>query len=146
MKTLSSERDLNEILQRLGTLRLDSKRRWGKMTVDQMLWHVNDAMALSLGELTVPHEKIPIPRGLLKFIVLNLPWARSGPTHSAFIARKNYDFEAERSRCLRLIEKMSSANLNSAWPEHPAFGSMTGTQVSRLHAKHLNHHLTQFGV
>lgn len=22
----------------------------------------------------------------------------------------------------------------------------TGSQVSRLHAKHLNHHLTQFGV
>jgi hypothetical protein len=135
-----------QLVQRIQSLTSGSQRRWGKMTVDQMLWHVNDAMALSLGELTVAYEKVPIPRPLLKFIVLNLPWAKSGPTHPAFIARKNYDFEAERSRCLRLIEKISSANLNSAWPEHPAFGSMTGTQVSKLHAKHLNHHLTQFGV
>jgi hypothetical protein len=36
--------------------------------------------------------------------------------------------------------------LHSDWPHHPVFGRMTGEQVSHLHAKHLNHHLTQFGV
>jgi hypothetical protein len=116
------------------------------MSVDQMLWHVGDALALSLGELTVSAEKPPIPRGLLKFVVLNLPWGKSGPTHSAFVAKRNYDFAAERTRCLRLIDKVASCGLHSDWPDHPVFGHMTGEQVSRLHAKHLNHHLTQFGV
>ena len=41
-----------------------------------MLWHVGDALALSLGEISVSAEKPPIPGGLLKFIVLNLPWGK----------------------------------------------------------------------
>lgn len=135
-----------QLLQRIQSLKPDSSRRWGKMTVDQMLWHVNDAMALSIGELTLQPEKLPIPRGLLKFIVLNLPWGKGGPTHPAFVAKKSYDFATERARCLQLINRISTRDLNGAWPEHPAFGPMTGKQVSKLQAKHLNHHLTQFGV
>ena len=29
---------------------------------------------------------------------------------------------------------------------HSLFGKMTGRQVSQLHAKHLNHHFSQFGA
>jgi hypothetical protein len=136
----------SQLVQRLQALRPDSERRWGKMTVDQMLWHVSDALALSIGEITIPPEKPPIPRGLLKFILLNVPWMKNGPTHPAFVAKQNYDFNAERTRCLQLIDRVSSRDLNGEWPTHPVFGTMTGSQVSRLHAKHLNHHLTQFGV
>ena len=135
-----------QVLERVKTLRPDSNRRWGKMTVDQMLWHVSDAMALSIGDLTVPPGKPPLPPALLKFIVLNLPWGKGNPTHPAFVATKSYDFAAEKARCLGLIEKISSMDLNGEWPDHPAFGKMTGAQVSKLHAKHLNHHLTQFGA
>lgn len=57
-----------------------------------------------------------------------------------------YDLESERSRCLQLIDELAARRLDDDWPPHPAFGRMTGPEVSRLHAKHLNHHLTQFGV
>ena len=146
MPTIHDDAYRAQLVQRIQSLSPDSTRRWGKMTVDQMLWHVNDAMALSLGELTVDAHKIPMPRGLLKFIVLNLPWGKGGPTHPAFVAKKSYDFAAEQKRCLQLIDKVSGKDLNGAWPEHPAFGPMTGKQVSKLQAKHLNHHLTQFGA
>jgi hypothetical protein len=146
MKTLHDPSHRGELVRRLEALTPNSDRRWGKMSVDQMLWHVGDALALSLGEITVSGEKPPIPRGLLKFIVLNLPWGKNGPTHSAFVAKRNYDFTAERRRCLQLIDKVALRELHSDWPDHPVFGRMTGEQVSRLHAKHLNHHLTQFGV
>jgi hypothetical protein len=36
--------------------------------------------------------------------------------------------------------------LDAEWPTHPMLGRMSGSEVSRLHAKHLHHHLTQFGV
>jgi hypothetical protein len=136
----------SQIIERIRALRPNAERRWGKMTVDQMLWHVSDAMALSLGEMTIPPGKPPLPRGLLKFIVLNLPWAKNGPTHPAFVAARQYDFETERVRCLRLVEVLAAKNAGAEWPVHPMFGGMTGSQVARLHAKHLNHHLTQFGV
>jgi len=98
MKTLHDPSHRGELVRRLEALTPNSERRWGKMSVDQMLWHVGDALALSLGEITVSAEKPPIPRGLLKFIVLNLPWGKNGPTHSAFVAKRNYDFTAERRR------------------------------------------------
>jgi hypothetical protein len=146
MKNLHDGSNRAEMVRRLHALRPDSERKWGKMSVDQMLWHVSDALALSLGDLTVEAGKPPIPRALLKFIVLNLPWSKNGPTHPAFVATRNYDFAVERTRCLQLIEKVASRDLHAEWPTHPVFGPMTGEQVSRLHAKHLNHHLTQFGV
>lgn len=136
----------SRIVERIQALRPDTERRWGKMSVDQMLWHVNKPMALVLGELTIDPKKPPIPRGLLKFILLNLPWGKNAPTHPAFVPKQRYDFDSERARCLQLIDKLSSMDVNGNWPTHPMFGPMRGSEVSRLQAKHLNHHLTQFGV
>jgi hypothetical protein len=146
MPSLHDASHRSELVRRVQALRPDSERRWGKMTVDQMLWHVNDALALSLGEITIPQGEPPMPRWLLKFIVLNLPWGKGAPTHPAFVAKRSYDFQEEQGRCLRLIDATARKDLDAAWPTHPAFGSMTGRQVSRLMAKHLNHHLAQFGV
>lgn len=146
MRSLHDASYRSQIVQRIQALRADSERRWGKMTVDQMLWHVSDAMALSLGEMTIEPAKPPIPRGLLKFVLLNLPWGKNAPTHPSFVAKQRYDYDAERARCLALVDRISSMDLNGHWPVHPMFGPMRGSEVSRLHAKHLNHHLTQFGV
>ena len=147
MKTLHDAEYRAEIVGRLRALRPDSERKWGKMSVvDQMLWHVSDAIALSLGELAIPPGKPPLPPRLLKFVVLNLPWSRNAPTNPAFVASQHYDFAGERTRCLQLVDKLASRALDGEWPDHPTFGCMTGAQVSCLHAKHLNHHLRQFGV
>ena len=146
MPSLHDTANRSQLVTRVQALRPDAERRWGTMTVDQMLWHVSDALALSLGEISIPPEKAPMPRWLLKFIVLNLPWGKGAPTHPAFVAKRSYDFHAEHSRCLRLIDATARMDLNAAWPTHPVYGPITGRQVSRLMAKHLNHHLTQFGV
>ena len=113
MKTLHDPSHRGELVRRLESLTPNSERKWGKMSVDQMLWHVGDALARSLGEISVSAEKPPIPGRLLKFIVLNLPWGKNGPTHSAFVAKRNYDFTAERRRCLQLIDKVASRELHS---------------------------------
>jgi hypothetical protein len=134
------------LIQRVQALRSDSTGRWGKMSVDQMLWHVSDALALALGELSVPPTKPPLPRTLLKFMILNLPWGKNAPTMPQFVAKQKYDFETERTRCLRLIDRVASMDIDAEWPTHPMLGRMSGSEVSRLHAKHLHHHLTQFGV
>jgi hypothetical protein len=134
------------ITQRLVALRPDSERRWGAMSVEQMLWHVNQAMAAALGEVAVAPRKLPLPRPVLKFIVLNLPWMKGAPTHPGFLAKGAYDFDAERARCLRLIDTFTARSIDSEWPLQPNFGRMSGRHISRLQAKHLNHHLSQFGL
>ena len=136
----------SDLLKRVRALRADSPRRWGKMSVDQMLWHVNCALENALGQRDIPRAKIPIPRPVLKFVVMNLPWGKGNPTAPELVASSTHDFEAERERCIALIDAAAAKSLDDPWAEHPAFGRMSGKDASRLHAKHVNHHLTQFGV
>lgn len=145
MALLHERSTREEIEQRIKALHADTRGRWGKMTVDQMLWHVNQALSLSLGEVTLGPGFPPLPAGLLKFIVLKLPWTKSAPTHPDLVARSSYEFEGERRRLLDLISRIVAKPIESEWPTHPAFGRMTGRDVSRLMAKHLDHHLRQFG-
>ena len=136
-----------EILRRLKTLGPDAAQRWGKMSVSQMLWHVNEAMEGALGRIQAEPMKVPLPRPLLKFLVLNFPWGKGAPTLKRWVPQSdNYDFASEQARCLRLVGELASKRLEDAWPDSPTLGRMRGSDVSRLHAKHLNHHLTQFGV
>jgi Protein of unknown function (DUF1569) len=136
------------IKARVKALRPNSIRKWGAMTVDQMLWHVASGLELSMGLLEPKGENPspPLPKPLIRFIVLNLPWPKSVPTMQAVIASKQYDLEAERSRCLKLIDEFAARPLDGPWPLHPVMGTLTGEQYSRLMAKHLNHHLTQFSA
>ena len=131
---------------RLNTLRPDSARRWGTMTVDQMLWHVNQFLACSLGEGSLPTQKSPMPLPLLRFFVLYMPWPRSAPTNKGAVANREHDLEAERTRCRELIDRFVSRSLNGEWPVDPSFGAVSGTFASKLHAKHLDHHFRQFSA
>jgi hypothetical protein len=79
--------------------------------------------------------------------VLNAPWGKGAPTLKRWVPQHDsHDFAAEHARCLRLVDELAAKPLDEAWADSPTLGRMTGRQVSRLHAKHLNHHLTQFGV
>ena len=50
MKTLKSERDCGEVLDRLIKVRPDSQRQWGEMTSHQMICHLSDSFRAALGE------------------------------------------------------------------------------------------------
>ena len=137
----------DSIRARVQKLTPSATRAWGKMSVSQMLWHVNEAMEGALGLVAEAPEKVPLPRPLLKFIVLNLPWPKGARTRRRWVPQKDrYDFADERDRCLSLVDALTSKALGDRWPDSPTMGRMSGEEVSRLHAKHLNHHLTQFGV
>ena len=75
-----------DIERRINSLRSDSRGRWGKMSVDQMLWHVNKAIGVSLGQVTLGPGFPPLPKGVLKVVVLKLPWFKGAPTHPDFVA------------------------------------------------------------
>jgi hypothetical protein len=131
---------------RLGRLRADSRPAWGKMSVDQMLWHVSQAMAADLGHITAPREMSWLPRPLMKFLVLNMRWPKGAPTSATFRAVATHDFDEQLARCRWLINELTSRPLDRLASRHPTLGRMSGRDISRLHAKHLDHHLRQFGV
>ena len=131
---------------RLNTLRPDSPRKWGSMTVDQMLWHVNQFLAASLGEATLKTQKSPIPAPIMRFFVIYMPWPKAAPTNKSAVASGKHDLEAERARCRDLIAKFVSRPVHGEWPVDPSFGGSSGVFASKLQAKHLDHHFRQFGA
>lgn len=82
MKTLSQAADRQEVLTRVAALRVDSARRWGKMTCHQAICHLSDAFLLPLGEKQASPVRLPIPRGIAKWGALYVPvkWPRGVAT------------------------------------------------------------------
>ena len=135
-----------DLEKRLEKIRPDSPRQWGNMTVDQMLWHVNQFLAAAVGEGTLPVVKSSIPPALMRFFVIYLPWPKSAPTNKGAIAGERHDFAAEHARCKDLIAKFVSRPVDGEWPVDPSFGSASGKFASRLQARHLDHHFRQFSA
>jgi hypothetical protein len=136
------------IKSRVRALQPEARGKWGTMTVDQMLWHVSATLELCLGRLDSGGEgaPFPMPKAMLRFMVLNMPWPKGAPTLRAAKATQSYDFRAEQARCLKLIDEFTAKPIRDRWPVHPLLGNLTGSQYSRLQAKHLLHHLEQFGM
>jgi hypothetical protein len=134
------------IRARVEALSAGSQRRWGRMSAGQMLWHCNQVLGTSLGDMRVERRSPPLPVPVLKFMLFRLPWPHGAPTAPEYQAHDPRDFEAERRRCLDLIDRFAARNVDGEpWP--PAvFGPLTGAEWSRLHARHLDHHLKQFGA
>jgi len=134
--------------QRLRKLRPDSARLWGKMSVDQMLWHLNQSMRMSLGDAVFEPRRVPpLPKPVLRWMVLNVPWPKGRtPTYREMVATTTHDFAAEHSRLLQFIHRVCALPIDGAWPVNPTLGPMSGAQWSQLQAKHVDHHLKQFGV
>jgi hypothetical protein len=131
---------------RLNAIRPDSPRQWGRMSVGQMLWHVNQFLAAAIGEATLATQKSPIPAPIMKFFLIYAPWPKSAPTNKGAVATEEHDLEAERARCKELIGKFVSRPVGGEWPVDPSFGPVSGKFASKLQAKHLDHHFRQFNA
>lgn len=140
------EREIARI-QRLSRL---SEPHWGVMNVGQMLAHVNVAYEM------VYENKHPKPNFLLKFIlqkfvknrvVSDIPYKRNSKTAPAFVVKENKNFDIEKSRLINYIYKTQELGGDHFHnKESHSFGPLTKTEWNNMFAKHLHHHLTQFGV
>jgi hypothetical protein len=135
-----------QIRARVEGLRPEARRRWGRMTADQMLWHVNSSLEVALGRKTAAAMWMPLPHAVLRLVALYLPWPKGAPTMPEIVASGRRDFETERSRCLALIDEFVRRDIGARWPVHPILGPIPGRAHSRLQAKHVDHHLRQFGA
>jgi Protein of unknown function (DUF1569) len=134
----------DSIRSRVTQLTPSSDRRWGTMSVDQMLWHCNQVLGTALGDVKVGLLPIPFPLPVIKFLLLSMPWMRGAFTAPEYRAVDQHEFETEKAKCLALIDRFTQCDIARAdWPR-AAFGEISGRDWSRLQAKHLNHHLKQF--
>ena len=82
-----------------------------------------------------------------KVVVGEKPFKRNNPTAPQFIMKTDKDFEAEKARLIGYIEKTRDLGESEFDGKVSAsFGKLNKTEWNNMFYKHLDHHLTQFGV
>lgn len=135
--------------ERLAALRADSPRRWGKMSPATTMVHLCETFDQSLGVKPTRDVSNWFTRNILFHLVFRVvPMLRNVSIPAEFLPAEGTDFEAERQALGERIAKFLDAL--DATPDrvalNPGFGMLTLRQWSRVHGKHLDHHLRQFGV
>ena len=139
-----------EIINRIIKLTPTTQSGWGKMNVSQMLAHCNVAYEMIY---ETKHKK---PNAILRFIlkvfvknkvVGEAPYKHNSPTAPQFIMKEQKDFEVEKIRLIAYIKKtLQLGETHFDYKVSDSFGVLTKNEWSNMMYKHLNHHLTQFGV
>ncbi len=148
VKTLAQPQVRRIVHERAGSLTLESQRRWGQMTILQMLRHLSGAMEIVLEEREFPSMR-PLS-GLVKFVALKtpLPWPKGVPTSrdpkAADIPVE--DFGLWRDRVLSGIDGFGTWSKSEGTPTHPAFGDLSTWEWQRWAYLHADHHLRQFSA
>lgn len=150
MKNIFSTEISEEVIGRINKLTADTVPKWGKMNVGQMLAHLN----VVYEKVYDPNHPKPgkIKKLLLKIFVKNLvvnekPYRKNSPTAPEFKIVDERDFNSEKERLVNYIRKTEELGRDHFHnTDYPSFGILTGNEWNNLFYKHIDHHLTQFGV
>jgi Protein of unknown function (DUF1569) len=152
MRNILNKNDYTGVVQRINKLTAQSKRRWGKMSTEQMLGHCSDQIRLALGEKQ-RHEKPGFfNRNIMKYFGLWLPRIPlrnlKAPVdmNQKFFGTASSDIETEKSGITNLLNQVKSLPKDSILQPHPMYGKLNRRQWGRFMYVHLDHHLRQFGV
>lgn len=148
MKSIFNQTNNQELITRINQLTPESKALWGKMSVDQMLKHCNDAVLVSFNEkeLHVPVAFRILGR-LLKNMVLKKPeFDKNSPTAKEFKYSTNFDFNTVQQELIKNVSRFQEGEQAIKCIKHPFWGKMNSEDWNNLQWKHLDHHLKQFGV
>jgi hypothetical protein len=150
MQNIFDPQVTTELISRINQLKPESPALWVKMTVDQMLAHCSVAYEMAFT------NKHPRPNAFMRFllkafvknrVVNEMPYKRNIRTAPAFIITERKNFEAEKARLIKYLEHTLALGPDHfEGKESLSFGPMTAQEWNNQFYKHLDHHLTQFGV
>ncbi len=147
--SLYSPEIYRKCLERIEKLTPNTKAQWGKMNPAQMLAHCAEIQEVSTGK---PLENTPFAVKLFKGVIRKMvvgdkPYPKSSKTHPQFEQNFTCDFETEKQRLLKVMEEFVNADIERVLEiRHPLFGKMTLDEKGWVSYKHLDHHLSQFGL
>lgn len=150
MKNIFEAAVTDEIIDRINHLTPETKAQWGTMTVDQMLAHCSVTYEMLF------EDKHPKPGAFMKFILRLLvksnvvndkPYKKQSQTAPAFLIKGTRDFEVEKARLIEFMQRtqqLGAASFDNK--ESHSFGPLKTQEWNNMFYKHLDHHLSQFGV
>jgi len=135
---------------RFNAIRPDSPRLWGKLAPADMILHLSGVTELSLGLRPSPKIGNFFTYTIGKYLIFYiLPWPKGKikvPEEWTPVSQTTLD--AERARLFALMDtfvERAAKEPNAVIP-HPMFGDCKLKFWQRIHGKHFDHHLAQFGV
>jgi hypothetical protein len=138
------------LIERINKLTSHTKPKWGKMNVSQMLAHCCVTYEMVYDD---KHKK---PNPMMKFILKTLVkktvtnekgYKQNSQTAPQFIITDEREFESEKNRLINYIRKTQLLGETSfEGKESHSFGKLNKTEWNNMFYKHLDHHLSQFGV
>jgi hypothetical protein len=152
MKTLANARDREEIVQRLRAIGPASQRRWGKMTVAEMVCHMTDALRVSMGGKRAQPVSNWFSRSLFKWAGLWFPtqWphgVRTVPECEAGVGGTSAaELDADLKELREVFDRFTRQPRSYELQAHPIFGPMNEKEWMRWGFLHIDHHLRQFGA
>lgn len=149
MKNIFDRETKEQIINRIDSLRLESKQNWGEMTITQMLAHLTRSIKIANGETILQRPLIGKILGpLLKPLYYNdRPYPKNLPLGKITIIPEPDQFEYEKNRLKSIVLSFSEGGESQASKHpHPLFGVLTPEQWGKAVYKHLDHHLTQFSA
>ncbi|SDJ08148.1 DUF1569 domain-containing protein [Chryseobacterium jejuense] len=151
MENVFDAKDAQNYIDRINRLVEDTHGLWGKMTVDQMLAH-----CCITYEMVYEPEKHKKPGSIAKFILKTFvkskvvgekAYPRDSPTAPQFLVSGRKNFDEEKRRLVGFIQKTQQLGADAFdGKESFSFGKLKAQEWNNMFAKHLNHHLSQFGV
>jgi len=147
MKSLFEPETMAEVRLRLEALKPDSPRAWGKMTPAQMLCHCQAPLNIMLKRKDYGLKPMWLVSLLFKKSLYNdKPVKKNLPTPKSLKQTEERDFQEEFGKLTQLLDEVKDQSDRGNWGTHPVFGKFTDEQWGKMQYKHLDHHLTQFGV
>jgi hypothetical protein len=150
MKNLFDEARVGEVQRRLSRLQPSNPRLWGRMNSAQMMAHCSKGLEMAAGQIRPPRALMGLILGpVVKRAIFHddKPMVRNSPTAKLLIVDGDVDFDDERNRLGRLIDRFADAGPEGCTNHpHMFFGPLTPDEWAILMYKHLDHHLRQFGA
>ncbi len=149
VKSIFDAQAYKEILARIENLTPATQGLWGKMDVAQMLKHCTQQIKIATGDTKIPRLWIGwLFGGFLKSALTDdKPFGKNSPTLPSFKIVEKVDFQLAKTELLQYLDKLIKQGEKSTEGYlHPFFGVLTAEQWNKGTWKHLNHHLSQFGV
>ena len=131
MRSLANPNEARVLVDRLRRVTPQSVRRWGRMSVQEMVCHLADAYRHAMGEITPSPVDTLLTRTVIKPFALwfPAPWPPGYPTRPEVdpqrAGRKPGDFVRDRDQVETELYRFIDAAQRDALVKHAIFGRMS---------------------
>lgn len=134
---------------RIRALSPDARPRFGTLTADRMVVHLLDGLKIAFGESRPAPLRTPLRNALGRWLVIHapIPWpkGRIKAPPGFFATAPSARFEEDRETLARYVGRFAEPE-GIDWGESPFLGRLSAPDWATLNARHLDHHLSQFGA